>query len=92
MKEVRLLRTPFLLDPVESAEEVPWGLSLRRVGGEERLFGPPLPFCTLPRESEGKSSSVSSSVLHLDPELTWTGQGHELFKCTLGLTNLEDPA
>jgi hypothetical protein len=76
VKEVRVLQTPPF--PVESAEEVPLGLSLRRVDGEGRLFGPPLPELpfgtlielTLPRESIGRSSSVSSSVLYLDPELT----------------------
>ena len=45
VKEVRILPVPFLLVPVESAEEVPLGLGLRRVDGEERFFGPPLPFC-----------------------------------------------
>ena len=47
VKEIRVLPTPFLLVPVESPEEVPLGLSLRRVDGEERFFGPPLPFCRL---------------------------------------------
>lgn len=47
VKETRVLPTLFLLVPVESAEEVPVGLSLRRVDGEEKFFGPPLPFCRL---------------------------------------------